>query len=353
MKKTLFTMLTFASLLINMSCSNDDIDVNIIDEPGTINVTVSLKGLFDGYTYDDTYHSGVPRIAAAYRVFHSEEGGYIKQRTYFYDSEGILADSIVSNHENTNAVSRSIRLKAGTYTVVTTLCFTTSKDVPYWNIANRENLNTSAIMCRYRRTKWALMSYDAKVVSIGKGSSADVSMSPTPIGSLAYLFMQNFQYEDETTYGTVVDNGIRELAVYAKAVAVGYKLTPNINDDDKYIYNDDPGKKWYYLSDQLVPKDFDNSWTFFKTDLYSYFYILAPKTDVVFGYESEGDEGFTPKGTQYDKTFQNGQMYLAYWDWFAVGNPYFDVADNNHWNTYSYAAKAVGAKASRGDFNED
>ncbi|MBQ5475593.1 MAG: hypothetical protein IIT65_13155, partial [Lachnospiraceae bacterium] len=34
----------------------------------------------------------------------------------------------------------------------------------------------------------------------------------------------------------------------------------------------------------------------------------------------------------------SGKVYLAYWDYFKVGNPYFGIADNNHWNRYETRA---------------
>lgn len=355
MKKILFPMLVCAALMLNTSCKNNDIDIDIENDINVVNISVSLSNLYSAYNFNDTKH-GI-KISDEYRTFNADYGKYIQVRTYIYDNNsGALKDSVVSFQTNTNAVNQTVRLAAGDYTVVSMLSFTDSDYDPYWIMKDRNNLSTAAIMCDYRFNKWALMSFASKTITVTEGIGNNVSMSPSPIGALTYLYCQNFQYEDETTYGTLADNGIRELAVYAKTVAIGYKLNPAIMGEDKYVYLNDPGSdNWYYLSSQLEPSDFEDSWTFFKTNLYSYFYILAPQSDICFGYMSEGASGFAEKGTQYGKNFQNGQMYLAYWDWFAAGNPYFDIADNNHWNTYSsVAAKATAtAKAARGRLFEE
>lgn len=353
MKKILFPMLVCAALMLNTSCKNNDIDIDIENDINMVNISVSLSNLYSAYNFNDTKH-GI-KISDEYRTFNADYGGYIQVRTYIYDnSNGVLKDSIVSFQTNTNTVNQTVRLAAGEYTVVSMLSFAAKDKDPYWIMTDRENLGTAAIVCRNRYNMWALMSFASKTITVTEGSGGNVSMTPSPIGALAYLYFQNFQFEDETTYGTLADNGIRKLTVYAKTVAIGYKLNPAIMGEDKYVYLNDPGSdNWYYLSRQLKPSDWE--WTFFKADLYGYFYILAPQSDVCFGYMSEGDSSFTDEGTQYDKTFENGRMYLAYWDRFAVGNPYFDIADNNHWNTYSSAsAKAAAtAKAARGRLFEE
>ena len=70
------------------------------------------------------------------------------------------------------------------------------------------------------------------------------------------------------------------------------------------------------------------------TNLYGYFYILAPDFNLCFGYVLNGQNTFSMFGKQ-DCNIQYGKTYLAYWDYFQVGNPYFGIADNNHWNDYS------------------
>ena len=336
--------------LITTSCTNDDITIT-----NPLNVSVSLNGLYSSYSYNDTRHD--IKISNLYRVFNSEEGKYIQQRTYFYNSNGVLVDSLVSLHTNTNTYSGVVMLEAGTYTVVSILCFANEAKQPYWLLSNRNNLEAASVDIAYLDEfyQWYLMSFDSKQIEVKGGQTTNISLAPSPIGSLAYIFCQDFQYMDETSYGTIADNGVRSICVYAKKKAYGYKLSPNIATSDRYIYYDEAeNDKWYYLSDYLTPDIFGYN-TYFQGNIYDFFYILTPSTDVCFGYKNEGDSGFTEKGTQYDKTFQNGQMYLAYWDWFAVGNPYFDIADNNHWNTYSStsAKAAATAKAARGRLFEE
>ena len=48
----------------------------------------------------------------------------------------------------------------------------------------------------------------------------------------------------------------------------------------------------------------------------------------------EVDTYFSPYGEK-TTTFTPGITYLAYWDYFQIGNPYLIPADNNHWHDYS------------------
>ena len=333
MKKIIFFAAAMLALLTT-SCSNDDIQIDYNTRNTDVNVTVSLSNFFSGYNYNDT-RNGIS-VTEDYRTFNSEFGYYIHVRTMFYNSQGNLVDSLVTFTSTTNAVTKSLKLAEGTYTVISTLNFSESDnaDGTLWEWCDREKLSTTYIEPYSRFSIWAIMSYASQTIQVKEGSATTISMTPAPIGALGYLYFQNFQYKNESTYGTVADNGIRELALYSQNVADGYRLDPGASE--KFIYQKATGAgSWYYLSDQLTPARFENSkdYGYFRTNIYSYFYILAPQFNYAFGYELEGDSGFNV-GAQSNATISNGKTYLAYWDWFKVGEPYFGIADNNHWNTY-------------------
>ncbi len=325
-------LFSMAMLLVS-SCSNDAIDVEKKDQTYPVSLTVSLNDFFSCYNFNDTKHD--IKISDDYRVFNSEYGRLIQVRTLFYNQEsGELVDSLISYSTSTNAISESIKLPLGKYCAISTLAFADKDNNNYawWKLADKENLSTVKMIPKIRNSKWSLLSVASKDIVVTENSEA-VNMTPTPVGSLTYLFFQNFQYQDESSYGTIYDNGIRSLALYSQKVASAYYLNPN--NLVKYDYLEDAGRNsWYFLSSYLEPTDFDESWTFFKSNLYSYCYILAPDFNLTFGYKMQGDDGFTSCGMN-NYSIQNGKMYLAYWDWFKVGNPYFGLADNNHWNTYT------------------
>ena len=178
------------------------------------------------------------------------------------------------------------------------------------------------------------MSYESKEITVAKGKTIDVNMQPSPIGSLVYWRLDNFSYTKESDYpNNVSDNTIRKLTIYSRNKAVGYKLNPKAVD--KYIYKDALGtNSWNWLSDQLIPTSFNDDWTFFQLPyLYDFFYVLDPNPTICFGYILEGKDTFEKYG-EHTYNITNGRIYLAYWDYFKVGNPYFGIADNNHWNTY-------------------
>lgn len=336
MKKYYFGAIALAMMLF--AACGDDGD----EDSGTLydtDITVSLNNFYSTYNYNDTYHD--INVTDDYRTFHSEHDLYIQTRVLFYNSNGVLVDSLIKYTTNINEVNISKGLPAGKYTVVTTLTFaekTTGDDASWWWLADKQKLSTAKMNVRNRFSKWSILSYAATEVNIVSGQRSTIRLNPRPVGALGYLFFQNFQYKNESTYGTVADNNIRELCVYGRNVAVSYRLDPDASDH--YIYMDDAGSSyWYYISNELEPSDFNSSWTYFKTNLYSYFYILSPNPEIIFGYTSKGESSFTGYG-QKTVSITSGNTYLAYWDYFQVGNPYFGVANNNQWHTYSQARAA-------------
>lgn len=342
MKKILFLALYSLAVFVT-SCSNEEILIVKDNSVNEVNVNVSLANFMSGYNFNDTYHD--ISVTEDFRTFFSEHEKYIHVRTLFYNSNGNLVDSIVTYSSTTNAVSKSIKLAEGTYTVVTTLNFSDDQSVDgsWWDLYNKEKISTAYLSPYRRNSIWCIMSYAAQTITVSPGNNTNISMNPSPIGAIGYMYLQNFQYKNEATYGTIADNGVRTIALYSQQVADGYKLDPNASE--KYIYLEATGSgSWYYLSSNLEPSDFSMSkdYGYFRTNLYSYLYILAPSFRGCFGYELEGETSFNKYG---DSTYSisNGQTYLAYWDWFQVGNPYFGIADNNHWNKYDSDARYFDA----------
>lgn len=329
-----------SAILIISSCSNDATEIDIDHRICDVNVSVSLQNLFSSYNFKDTQHDDI-NISEDFRTFHSESKLYIQVRTLFYNNKGVLTDSIVDYVTNTNALSKSIKLTPGDYTAITTLVFASDKDYKkaYWTLYDRENLSTAHLNFKYRGSMWSIMSYDAKNIKVSEDQTIKLSLSPKPIGALAFFYLQNFCYKNEATYPTKQDNNIRSLCVYGRKVAEGYKLDPQA--EEKFIIKDDGGKNyWWCLSDLLEPKNFSSTWKWFQSNLYDYFYILAPTAEITFGYKNEGENYFNGYG-EATYTIQSGKMYLAYWDYFKIGNPYFGLADNNHWNTYSTSTREL------------
>lgn len=329
MKKIFFAALALTALLFT-SCENDDIEIVVKDSS---NVSVSLSNFFSSYDFQDTKHD-VDNASDIFRVFNSEYGMQIQTRVLFYNASGQLVDSLLNYSTNTNAVSKSIQLPEGKYTAVATLTFSKGPDASYWTLKEKENLNTAYIDAGNNNSVWSILAYDSQEVSVEKGRATDITLTPSPVGTLCYEYYQNFQFVNQASYPNAADNNVRTLGVLTQNYATGYKLNPKATD--KYIYKDDAGSTtWWYLS-RNDPDDYNSSWTWFQSNLYGFFYILAPKCSIIFGYMKKGDTGFTGYGeAHYNIT--TGKTFLAYWDWFKVGNPYFGIADNSHWNTYKTA----------------
>ena len=330
MKNKIFLAILSLVAFFASSCSNDPIEVISTQ---TVDVSVNLSNFFSSYDYNDTKHD--VKLGDDYRVFHSEYDKYIQVRVLFYNKEtGNLVDSILVYSENTNTQKMSARLPSGEYYVISTLAFADEESIEgtWWDIADKEKLSTAKMVPFSRFTKWAILSVDTKALVVG-ASGASVALTPKPVGAMGYYFFQNFQYKDEESYGTNADNGIRYLNVYSQKIASAYYLDPNASDRFEY-YSDAGRNSWYYLSKHVSPQDFNKDWTYFMTNIIGYFYMLAPEFNLCFGYTLMSQNSFAGFGQQ-NTSIEYGKTYLAYWDYFQVGNPYFGIADNNHWNDYS------------------
>ncbi len=341
MKKLFFMFITALTVMMT-ACSNDAIVVET-KEPivkDALVLTVSLNNFFSSYSYRDTKHN-IEQIADKYRTFYSEYKKYIQVRTLFYNRDsGVLVDSVLTYTINTNDVIKKVSLPNGNYYAITTITFAdknTGNNASWWYLVDKESLETVRLRIRRNDSPWSIMSYSSETFTIQNDNHVTLSTTPSPIGTLTYIYYQNFQYKDEASYGTIYDNGIRRLALYTQNLATEFMLNPQASS--KYNYRADGGKKtWFYLS-KSDPTDFDESWTYFRSNLYSYCYVLAPEFNFCFGYTLEGSSTFQAYG-QSKYSITPGVVYLAYWDHFQIGNPYFGKADNNHWHDYSAETKA-------------
>lgn len=335
MKKISYYIIALISFIF-ISCSNEDIliETTVPEITGSVVVNVPLTNLIQSYDFYDTKHD--IDISDSYRTFNSENGLYILYMSLFYDkATGSLIKGIHGHSKDTNSKVIKTELPIGRYYVITTLYFTYASsgldsEKDYWTVYNGSNIRTAKMKNNNHYNQWAVMSVSTNEMEVITDMQTSINANPQPVGALCYLYLQNFQYRDETV-SSVSDNGIRNLSLYTQNLATYYNLDPNATS--KYDYVADAGQNYMYYLSVNTPDMFDSNWTFFKSNMYDFCYILAPKCDICFGLTPEGAEGFSPYGNA-TYSIQSGKVYLAYWDWFKVGNPYFGIADNNHWNNY-------------------
>ena len=340
MKKQLLLGLVLGAALIT-SCSgsgsSDEADVVTYNK---VNVSVDPSDLFSSYTFEDTKH-GI-NIQDEFRTFNSEYGKYIQVRVLFYNkSTDLLVDSIVRYLSDTNTITEQISLPAGDYFAVTTLSFADkSNGDSWWVNVDREKMSTSKLKPLNRMGCWSIMSHASESLTVQHGDQNRLTAKPKPVGTLVYEFYENFQYVSEQTYGTVADNNIRQIALYNRTPGESYNLDPRATN--KFNYYADAGSNTWYYADVHRPAWFDSTWTFFKTNLYAYCYLMEPQAELTFGLMHDGETTFNAYGEK-KYTLTSGKTFLAYWDYFKVGNPYFGEATNSKWNSYSKAPKVEPA----------
>lgn len=356
MKKYIYAIVACAAMLFS-SCSNDDIVVVTADPvvKDAVTVNIPLSKLFESYNFYDTKHNR--NISEYYRVFNSEYDMYIIYGTLFYNKDtGNKVSSMFYWSNSTNAQSIKADLPEGRYYAVTTLFLSDDKGLSdaYWFITGTENIKTLKLDSREYvdgtstlNSTWSIASVCCNEFEVSEGKQVSVNADPQPIGALCYKYFENFQYKDETSNSVISDNKIRQLSLYTQKFAVSYNLNPNAVE--RYVYRKATGSGSYWKMGASTPKDYDSKWTHFKTNLYGFCYILAPSCDIQFGYILEGEEGFNGFG-KANYTIEAGKVYLAYWDWFQVGNPYFGIADNNHWNNYESNAPSFSISPKKKEF---
>ena len=191
MKKKISLVIFSMIALFFASCSNDPIEV-VTTQP--VSLTVSLDNFFSSYNFNDTKHN--IKVSEDFRVFNSEYNKYIQVRTLFYSREnGKLVDSFVIYANNTNAVKQNVTLPAGDYWAISTLVFADKKseESAWWNLLDKDNLNTVKLEEYSRFSKWSLLAVDTKAVKVETAGTV-IDMKPSPIGALTYVYYQNFQY---------------------------------------------------------------------------------------------------------------------------------------------------------------
>lgn len=344
MKKFLY-ILSILSVAFLSSCNNKAIPESIIDPPVIenqydVNVTVSLSDFFQCYDFIDKKHEDITQIPEIYRTFNSEFGLFIQVRTLIYNENGTLVDSLLSYSSNTNQVANTTKLKVGKYTAISTLVFaeldeSTGHYNTNWSLVDKESLIKAKLREDDSWSIWSILSYDSSEFNVSEGKTTNVYSKPSPIGALVYHYFDNF-WTTESDYPQKVDNGIRELAMFTQKLAIAYNLNPSNSDHYEYA-NATGSHEWKYLIGWIP----GSSYTCFQGEVPGYYHILAPQCNIVFGYVLDGEDGFYPFGED-DYTFQSGKTYLAVWDYLYEGNPYFGLADNNHWDrSKSYMMKST------------
>ena len=355
MKKIVFGLIAFSIILFS-SCKNDEIKIDkpIAPVVNGLTMSVDISKFFSSYNYDDTYHNlgKGNQIAEAFRTFNSESGKLIQVRTLIYNkSTNEIVDSIVNYVSNLNQVTSTKNLLPGDYWAITTLAFADKADPneTWWYVADYKNLTTAKLYPRNRYGKWSVLSYSTESFTVSRSLPAHVNTAPVPLGALIYMIGENFQYINEASYGVVADNKVRNVALYTKRKAESYNLDPNATS--KYNFYEETGTNdWYYNRDfdvSYFTDDNGNVWTSFKSNFYGYCYVLETEQTTCFGYTLDGQNNFKGPYGEQTITYKPGTTYLAYWDYFQIGAPYFGLADNNHWHFYTAKTRSASTIASK------
>ena len=336
--KHFFYIFTILSLSFLSSCQNEDIDIND-GRICSVDVTVSLSDFYSCYDFIDTKHHFdnleenrryksmnaaeiYQSFCTYYDILRGKCYAKIKTRVLFYNNDnGLLVDSILTYSDNANEVIRTIHLPTGTYTAIATLTFKVEEGFydEYWSLKEKESLNNVYLENTRAGSIWSIMSYDSREIVVGEKKENEVHMTPTPVGALCYAVFQNFQNNDKIT----------DIMVYTDDLAQGFRLDPN--STERVIFKEVGNWSYNYLLWSLPSDYYEDPVTCYQSDVFDYFYILAPQSNMYFAYcDKSTGKWRSVEMPRID--IENGKTYLAYWDYNHWDKPYFGIADNEHWN---------------------
>ncbi len=319
-------------LFLLTSCQNDDVPI-VDTRTCLVNVEVSLDDFFSCYDFTDTKHSVENAVNSrepnsskrfkslnpaerykSFATYSSDRPIRIETRVLFYNDRGLLVDSILAYSDDVNKVKQTVQLDAGKYTAIATLTFFRNLAGIDWKLKGKENLNTAVLQSNYAMSLWSIMAYASREFNVGQTKETDLQMTPTPVGALCCAYFEDFQSSD------IIDG----ISIKTDNYAYGLRLSPK--ETNKYIYREETGQLF-----NSAARNFRTGATFWKTyqsDVFDYFYILAPQCNLLFSYSS-GDEW---EGCIVQScAIENGKTYLAYWNYGHLDKPYFGLADNSHW----------------------
>ncbi|MBQ9577308.1 MAG: hypothetical protein IJV11_10565 [Muribaculaceae bacterium] len=337
--KPLVCFFTILFFILLSSCGNEDID--IIDERiCSVDVTVNLTDFFSCYNFVDTKHHldleknkrfkslNAADIYESFSSFYVSGSGNrvtIEVRVLFYNDSGQLVNKneSVFISDYSDRVNQTIKLPTGRYTAIAILTFDDA-DNRHWLLNDKENLSTACLATNGGSggSIWSIMSYASQEVVIGEKNENKVQMTPAPVGALCYVYYQNFQENKR----------IASIRVCSDTIAQRFMLDPN--SQNRYIIKDTGGSKFNWLNNMLLESTpklyFDGTATYFQDDFFDYFYILAPRCNLYFSYYQNGPGRSEPIELPACD-IENGRTYMIYWDYNHLDNPYFGLADNDHW----------------------
>lgn len=336
MKKIYFLAVLFAGMAFT-SCENDEIGVVLEDAlvkgTGQLSITVNPSDFFACYNYEDKYHN--INTAERFRTFNSSYGYFIELRSMVYNQEtDELVDSVVvKTLTNTNSYTspKPIELPAGKYTVVSTLSFAVENNGSYislWNVVDREKLSTVNMQARSRSSMWCILSVSTDDVEVVSDQTATLATTPHPVGSLVYSLFENFQFTSEASYGYTPDKtDLQRVSLYTQRTAISYNLSPKAVNKVNFLNEGTTSQMKALIGASKSSEGYIKNTAAFS-------FLLEPQETIAFGLMHVDETTFTPYG-QSTVQLEAGKTYLAYWDHFRLGAPYFGLADNNHFNTYT------------------
>ncbi|MBP5776818.1 MAG: hypothetical protein J6W56_04640 [Prevotella sp.] len=296
MKKVLFGLMAIMIGLFS-SCSNDEINVNVVptpEPPRTLSLSISTTPGFEPFGID--YYKN--------QLLNNNQPYYIGVKTYLYDDSGIIVDSVNSYTKTFNQVDQTFaNLKRGSYTAVTVETLVNSDyqyTSDYWDIIGASQLNTLAIKMNSTSfvVYWGgVIAVASKVITIASEDEA-VSLSPSPMGALVDVHYLDFNKSSYTL-----------AALYSKNKPIGMSLNPNVRDSERYLYDE------YLETHTWDRRDYEYSSTGFTEGDYSHTVYLIEQGDLnwCFGAQTPEDDGrFTayPNSSSHF-TLENGKYYYA------------------------------------------
>lgn len=238
MKKIIYSLMAILAIAIS-SCTNDEIEIQFGDKAQTeVTFSITTRSMYDSFGISDNVTETYLRDKTL--------GVCVK--TYIYDSEGNLVDSLVSGAYTYELQKQTIKLNNGTYTAVFVEGLMDQNDnykVSNWNIQNvKKQKDAKVNFTAYRMARKDVVGISSEKFTVND-KSINVATTPEGVGVLLYVY-----------YNGYIDTPYDKVGIFSKEMTKGIALDPSIQEQDRYITINSSSKEMFVLRDMDVEDTF-------------------------------------------------------------------------------------------------
>ena len=227
MKKIIYSTLSLL-LFFTASCSNEEINTEIVGRLGNLTCNVNTQGIYD--------HFGITNdVRDTYLRDHSRAIGV---RTFLYKENGELVRDVFTTLSAFNVASQKFEgVEEGKYTIITveTLMNPDVNNVSDdWSFEGIENISTLKLKAAGTLGWASILGVSTQPITIM--GDKEINIQPSVVGARVHFYVFNYKNATETDANNV-SKPIVELGFATSDILEYYNLNPQLQIQDRYVEN--------------------------------------------------------------------------------------------------------------------